>query len=218
MKKTINNYIVATIIWCLVLALLFSCNPVKRLEKKKDKAYTLVAADIPTKEKQKGMLAGWVLANFPPQRKVEIKDSIYIPKPYIDTPAANAYINNLLANLPVKECYTKMQLDSAVKVVVASIKLDAIKCPPCKQTTTTTTDIDTAGNWLRNKKQDELLNACNDSFRHYKNEYTMASNNLDECNKDLLQSENKKAKQWVWIISLIILLICSHILRNKLKF
>jgi hypothetical protein len=34
MKKTINNYIVGTIIWCLVLALLFSCNAIKKAENK----------------------------------------------------------------------------------------------------------------------------------------------------------------------------------------
>jgi hypothetical protein len=34
MKKTISNYLVGTIIWCLILTLLFSCNTLKKAENK----------------------------------------------------------------------------------------------------------------------------------------------------------------------------------------
>lgn len=72
MKKTITFYLLLAIGWCLVLALLFSCNPAKKLTK----AYNKVAADIPAKDENKAKLIGWINAHFPIQEKTIIKDSI----------------------------------------------------------------------------------------------------------------------------------------------
>ena len=70
MSKTINKYLVGTIIWCLVLALLFSCTPLK-------KAYDKVALDAyMPKVENKEKLIPYFNLNFPTRERTVIKDSL----------------------------------------------------------------------------------------------------------------------------------------------
>jgi len=70
MSKTISNYLVGTIIWCLILTLLFSCNTLK-------KAYDKVALDAyMPKVENKEKLIPYFNLNFPTKEKTIIKDSL----------------------------------------------------------------------------------------------------------------------------------------------
>ena len=152
-----------------------------------------MAADLPTSDANKTKLAGWVLANFPPVEKVTVKDSIvnnYITSKVTDT--VYEYIGDNL----VKYIYNTDTLLVEKYKVKEVIKLD------------------TVGNWLRQVNYKNISDTAN----HYKNEYIMATNNLNACSEDLAASDAANNKLWVYVIGLALLLVGSHILRNKLKF
>lgn len=140
MSKTINKYLVGTIIWCLVLALLFGCNPL-------NKAYNKVAADayLPKVENKEKLIPYFNL-NFPTREKTIIKDSLI-------TKVIESKVFDTITEIKDNEVYKYIyNTDTLVFEKVRTVK---------------TTVLDTLGNYLRNAEfnaANDSLKAYKDKY------------------------------------------------------
>lgn len=189
-----------------VLLLGSSCKPSAETH---IKHYKKVAADIsPVSETKKGILLGWVQANFPPQEIITEKEVI---KKILDTSRYQFfrdYIAQLNEQLSIKNCPI-INTDSLIEEAKKSIKGDSIIVYKTKEIKTK----DTAGNWARDKKHLELqleiakaISQAND-----------ANDKLKEAITDKETAEHQSTKRLWWLIGSIVLLILSHYFRSKVK-
>lgn len=169
-----------------------------------DKAYKTVSTDpAPATEKRKAQLVSWVAANFPQQEKIIEKEVI---KKEIDTTQYRffrAYIKKLNEQLSIKNCPT-LNVDSIFNLAKETIKPETIT----KTKTIEKTTIDTSGNWLRDKKMQELIS----EIAATKGQKKVAEDNLEN---EKVKSNKKDKWLWYFIASLVVLVL-SHILRSKL--
>ncbi len=173
----------------MLFLILTSCNPEKQLLK----SYKKVAADAaPVNDLKKGIMAGWVLANFPQEQKVVTKDSV-----------VNNYITSTKTDTVIVT-----ENDIVYKYVY---KTDTVTITKFKVKETTFKD--TVGNWLKEKH----FKAIADSFINYRNQYITANYNLNICNEKLSAANTQRNKLWLWIVLISLASIGSHILRNKLR-
>lgn len=140
MSKTINKYLVRTILWCLVLFLIFGCNPL-------NKAYNKVAADayLPKVENKEKLIPYFNL-NFPTREKTIIKDSLI-------TKVIESKVFDTITEIKDNEVYKYIyNTDTLVFEKVRTVK---------------TTVLDTLGNYLRNAEfnaANDSLKAYKDKY------------------------------------------------------
>lgn len=202
-QRTSFNTILA-LFFAAVILLILSISSCKSPEKIMDKAYKTVSTDpAPATEKRKAQLVSWVAANFPQQEKIIEKEVI---KKEIDTTQYRffrAYIKKLNEQLSIKNCPT-LNADSIFNLAKETIKPEIIT----KTKTIEKTTIDTSGNWLRDKKMQELIS----ELAATKGQKKVAEDNLEN---EKVKSNKKDKWLWYFIASLIVLVL-SHILRSKL--
>lgn len=193
MKKTINNYLVATIIWCLVLALLFSCSPQKQLTKAYDKVALDAYMPLPSNKEK---LIPYLNLNFPTREKTVTKDSII-------TKIIESKVFDTITEVKDNEIYKYIY--NTDTLVFEKIK------------TTKTTVLDTLGNYVRNA----VCNAANDSLKAYKNNYTIVNTKLKNV-EDNLKNVGFVSKLFfsaIWTIIKIplIILVIAFVVGNFRK-
>lgn len=202
-QRTSFNTILA-LFFVAVILLILSISSCKSPEKIMDKAYKTVSTDpAPATEKRKAQLVSWVAANFPQQEKIIEKEVI---KKEIDTTQYRffrAYIKKLNEQLSIKNCPT-LNVDSIFNLAKETIKPETIT----KTKTIEKTTIDTSGNWLRDKKMQELIS----EIAATKGQKKVAEDNLEN---EKVKSNKKDKWLWYFIASLVVLVL-SHILRSKL--
>lgn len=192
-------YLIAILISVLFLS---SC---KSPEKIMDKAYKTVATDIaPATEKRKAQLVSWVAANFPIRERTIEKE---VTKVIVDTSQYQkfrSYIQQLNLQLSLANC-PELNVDSIFKIAKETIKPDTIKTEKIKEILSN----DTTGNWLREKKMQELIS----ELAATKGQKKIAEDNLEN---EKIKSNKKDKWLWYFIASLVVLVL-SHTLRSKLK-
>jgi hypothetical protein len=205
------NFLLICATTIIVIALLFSCNPQRKI----NKAYNTVAANIPASLENKAKLGGWVAYHSPIEQKESVIEHHYTPMPYIDTNAMNDFKNDFIASIKVDSCYSKAFVDSVVlKAINATKKANVIVCPPCIQKTTNKTGKDTVGNfakWLEFK-------VVSDSLTKYKSNNYILNDQLVKANLRADAAESKQHKLLLILILVAAVGFASHYLRNKLKF
>jgi len=188
----------------ILLLVIFNLTGCKSPEKIMDKAYKTVSTDpAPATEKRKAQLVSWVAANFPQQEKIVEKEVI---KKEIDTTqyqVFRAYIRQLNERLSIVNCPT-LNADSIFQLAKETIKPETIT----KTKTIEKTTIDTSGNWLKEKKLQELST----ELAATKGQKKVAEDNLEN---EKVKSNKKDKYLWYFIASLVVLVL-SHILRSKL--
>lgn len=193
MKKTINNYLVATIIWCLVLALLFSCNPQKQLTKAYDKVALDAYMPLPSNKEK---LIPYLNLNFPTREKTVTKDSII-------TKIIESKVFDTITEVKDNEIYKYIY--NTDTLVYEKIK------------TVETTVLDTLGNYVRNA----VCNAANDSLKAYKANYTLVNTKLknveDNLNNVSFVSKLFFSAIWNIIKFPLILLVFAFVIGNFRK-
>lgn len=138
------------VILLLVISNLTGC---KSPEKIMDKAYKTVSTDpAPATEQRKAQLASWVAANFPARERIVEKETIVKEIDTTQYRVFRAYIKQLNERLSVVNCPT-LNADSIFNLAKETIKPETIT----KTKTLHTTSLDTTGNWLREKKMQELI-------------------------------------------------------------
>lgn len=203
-----NGKVVNTILALFLVAtllLIFSITSCKSPEKIMDKAYKTVSTDpAPATEKRKAQLSSWVAANFPVRERV-IEKEVVVKE--IDTTRYaffRAYISQLNQQLSIQNCPT-INADSLLQVAKESIKPEVI----IKTKTKEILSLDTTGNWLREKKMQELIS----EIAATKGQKKVAEDNLEN---EKVKSGKKDKYLWYFIASLVVLVL-SHILRSKLS-
>ena len=200
--KDVNTLLVIYLI--LILITIFSITSCKSPEKIMDKAYKTVSTDpAPASEKRKAQLAPWVAANFPVRESVVEKEVIVKE---IDTTRYaffRDYIRQLNYQLSLANC-PEINTDSLLQVAKESITPEVI----IKTKTKEILSLDTTGNWLREKKMQELIA----EIAATNGKKQIAEQKLEE---EKIKSDKKDKWLWYFIASLVILVL-SHILRSKL--
>ena len=188
-----------------VILLILSISSCKSPEKIMDKAYETVSTDpAPATEKRKAQLVSWVAANFPQKEKVIEKEVIKIEIDTTQYQVFRAYIRQLNERLSIVNCPT-LNADSIFQLAKETIKPETIT----KTKTIEKTTIDTSGNWLREKKMQELIA----EIAATKGQKKVAEDNLEN---EKVKSGKKDKYLWYFIASLVVLVL-SHILRSKLS-
>ena len=189
----------------ILLLVIFNLTGCKSPEKIMDKAYKTVSTDpAPATEKRKAQLVSWVAANFPQQEKVIEKEVIKIEIDTTQYQVFRAYIRQLNERLSIVNCPT-LNADSIFQLAKETIKPETIT----KTKTIEKTTIDTSGNWLREKKMQELIA----EIAATKGQKKVAEDNLE--NEKIKSSKKDK---WLWyFIGSLVVLVLSHILRSKLS-
>lgn len=186
----------------LVISNLTGC---KSPEKIMDKAYKTVSTDpAPATEQRKAQLVSWVAANFPARERIVEKETIVKEIDTTQYRVFRAYIKQLNERLSVVNCPT-LNADSIFNLAKETIKPETIT----KTKTLHTTSLDTTGNWLREKKMQELIA----EIAATKGQKKVAEDNLE--NEKIKSSKKDK---WLWyFIGSLVVLVLSHILRSKLS-
>ena len=202
-QRTSVNTILA-LFFTAVILLILSISSCKSPEKIMDKAYVTVSTDpAPATEKRKAQLVSWVAANFPQKEKVIEKEVIKIEIDTTQYQVFRAYIRQLNERLSIVNCPT-LNADSIFQLAKETIKPETIT----KTKTIEKTTIDTSGNWLREKKMQELIA----ELAATKGQKKVAEDNLEN---EKVKS-GKKDKYLYYFIGMIVIFILSHILRSKL--
>lgn len=199
-----TNKLLALFVLIIVLVCVF-LSGCKSPEKIMDKAYKTVSTDpAPATEKRKAQLAGWVAANFPIREKEVEK---IVVERVVDTSEYDffrKYIALLNEQLSINNCPT-INADSIIEAAKKSIKPEIIT----KTITKEKQVRDTAGNWVSQQKQIELitiigsLNGDKEALKNRLDEKTIESNKKDK---------------WLWyFIASLAVLVLSHVLRSKIK-
>lgn len=201
-RASVNT--ILALFFTAVILLILSISSCKSPEKIMDKAYKTVATDpAPATEKRKAQLVSWVAANFPTQEKIIEKEVIKIEIDTTQYQVFRAYIRQLNERLSIVNCPT-LNADSIFNLAKETIKPETIT----KTKTIEKTTIDTSGNWLREKKMQELIA-----------EIAARNGKIQSLENDLQDTKvksNKKDK-WLWyFIASLVVLVLSHILRSKL--
>lgn len=188
-----------------VILLILSISSCKSPEKIMDKAYVTVSTDpAPATEKRKAQLVSWVAANFPQKEKVIEKEVIKIEIDTTQYQVFRAYIRQLNERLSIVNCPT-LNADSIFQLAKETIKPETIT----KTKTIEKTTIDTSGNWLREKKMQELIA----EIAATKGQKKVAEDNLEN---EKVKSGKKDKYLWYFIASLVVLVL-SHYFRGKFK-
>lgn len=202
-RASVNT--ILALFFTAVILLILSISSCKSPEKIMDKAYKTVSTDpAPATEKRKAQLASWVAANFPIEEKVVEKVTI---EKVIDTTQYRFfrnYIAKLNQQLSIKNCPT-INADSIFNLAKETIKPETIT----KTKTIEKTTIDTSGNWLREKKMQELIA----ELAATKGQKKVAEDNLEN---EKVKSGKKDKYLWYFIASLVVLVL-SHYFRGKFK-
>lgn len=188
----------------LILIAIFSATSCKSPEKIMDKAYKTVSTDpAPATEKRKAQLTSWVAANFPVRERVVEKEVVVKEidtTQYVKFRSYIAFLNNQLSLVGCPE----INSDSLLQVAKESIKPEVI----IKTKTKEILSLDTTGNWLREKKMQELISEI---------AATNGKKLIAEQNLEAEKVKSGKKDKYLWyFIGMIILFILSHILRSKL--
>ena len=196
MKKTINNYLVATIIWCLVLALLFSCSPQKQLTKAYDKVALDAYMPLPSNKEK---LIPYLNLNFPTREKTVTKDSII-------TKIIESKVFDTITEVKDNEIYKYIyNTDTLVFEKIKTVK---------------TTVLDTLGNYARNA----VYNAANDSLKAYKSRYVEASKLIEVLTKPktityhIGEAGKMVFKSYWWLILLVIAVSIGSVRKQIFNF
>ena len=115
-----------------------------------------------------------------------------------------AYIRQLNERLSIVNCPT-LNADSIFQLAKETIKPETIT----KTKTIEKTTIDTSGNWLREKKMQELIA----EIAATKGQKKVAEDNLEN---EKVKSGKKDKYLWYFIASLVVLVL-SHYFRGKFK-
>ncbi len=196
MKKTINNYLIATIIWYLVLALLFGCNPQKQLTKAYDKVALDAYMPLPSNKEK---LIPYLNLNFPTREKTVTKDSII-------TKIIESKVFDTITEVKDNEIYKYIY--NTDTLVFEKIK------------TVETTVLDTLGNYVRNA----VCNAANDSLRAYKSRYVEASKLIEVLTKPktityhIAEAGKMVIKSYWWLILLVIAVSIGSVRKQIFNF
>jgi len=196
MKKTINNYLVATIIWYLVLALLFGCNPQKQLTKAYDKVALDAYMPLPSNKEK---LIPYLNLNFPTREKTVTKDSII-------TKIFESKVFDTITEVKDNEIYKYIYNTD-------TLLFEKIK-------TVETTVLDTLGNYERNA----VCNAANDSLRAYKSRYVEASKLIEVLTKPktityhIGEAGKMVIKSYWWLILLVIAVSIGSVRKQIFNF
>ena len=189
----------------ILLLVIFNLTGCKSPEKIMDKAYKTVSTDpAPATEKRKAQLSSWVAANFPARERIIEKETIVKEIDTTQYRVFRAYIKQLNERLSVVNCPT-LNADSIFNLAKETIKPETIT----KTKTLHTTSLDTTGNWLREKKMQELIA----EIAATKGQKKVAEDNLEN---EKVKSSKKDKYLWYFIASLVVLVL-SHILRSKLS-
>lgn len=189
----------------LLLLVIFNLTGCKSPEKIMDKAYKTVSTDpAPATEKRKSQLASWVAANFPVRERIVEKEVTKVITDTSQYQKFRSYIQQLNLQLSLLNC-PELNVDSVFKIAKESIKPDTIKTEKIKEITS----LDTTGNWLREKKMQELIA----EIAATKGQKKVAEDNLEN---EKVKSNKKDKYLWYFIASLVVLVL-SHILRSKLS-
>jgi len=200
--KVVNTILVLFL--SAVLFLIFSITSCKSPEKIMDKAYKTVSTDpAPATEQRKAQLVSWVAANFPNRERIVEKEIIIKEIDTTQYQVFRAYIRQLNERLSIVNCPT-LNADSIFQLAKETIKPEKIT----KETIREITTIDTSGNWLREKKMQELIA----EIAATKGQKKVAEDNLEN---EKVKSQKKDKWLWYFIASLVVLVL-SHILRSKL--
>ena len=206
-NETPNGKYVDTLLFIylvIILIAIFSATSCKSPEKIMDKAYKTVSTDpAPATEKRKAQLASWVAANFP-VRESFVEKEVIVKE--IDTTRYaffRDYIRQLNYQLSLSNC-PEINTDSLLQVAKESIIPEVI----IKTKTKEIKLLDTTGNWLREKKMQELIA----EIAATNGKKQIAEQKLEE---EKIKSDKKDKWLWYFIASLVILVL-SHILRSKL--
>lgn len=199
-----TNRLLALFVLIIVLFCLFFSG-CKSPEKLMDKAYKTVSTDpAPATEKRKAQLSSWVAANFPARERIIEKETIVKEIDTTQYRVFRAYIKQLNERLSVVNCPI-LNADSIFNLAKETIKPETIT----KTKTLHTTSLDTTGNWLREKKMQELIS----ELAATKGQKKVAEDNLE--NEKIKSSKKDK---WLWyFIGSLVVLVLSHILRSKLS-
>lgn len=200
--KVVN--IILVLFLAAVLFLIFSITSCKSPEKIMDKAYKTVSTDpAPATEQRKAQLVSWVAANFPNRERIVEKEVIVKEIDTTQYQVFRSYIRQLNESLSILNCPT-LNADSIFQLAKETIKPETIT----KTKTIEKTTIDTTGNWLREKKMQELIA----EIAATKGQKKVAEDNLEN---EKVKSGKKDKYLWYFIASLVVLVL-SHILRSKL--
>lgn len=200
-----NNETNQILIWFVLIVLLFillcGC---KSPEKIMDKAYKTVSTDpAPATEKRKAQLVSWVAANFPVKERIIEKETVVKEYDTTQYQVFRTYIRQLNEQLSIKNCPI-LNADSIFNLAKETIKPEIIT----KTKTIEKTTIDTIGNWLREKKMQELISEI---------ALTKGKKQLAEENLENEKIKSNKKDKWLWyFIASLVVLVLSHILRSKL--